>query len=238
MQKWKRVKSSCVVAFHEAFTTKAFEDDCTPSPPLKQKLNSIAIVFVYDYHADSKSLFQIHFSNDSPYNKPHTRFPHHHQQSLHPPIPEKLLWAYIIQIATGLKTIHDQGLACRVLDLSTLLVTSDRRVRLNCCGIMDVIAPMSEARIPGEKLMDLTNFGRYVLCLAANTLEALHDPGRWLEMVKRRGGGGNLGGALSYLVNLEQNSTRNINEFLANVSDVLVTYVDASLQYPPPPLTS
>jgi hypothetical protein len=87
-------------------------------------------------------------------------------------------------------------------------------------------------------LMDLTNFGRYVLCLAANTLEALHDPGRWLEVVKRRGGGGNLGGALSYLVNLEQNSTRNINEFLANISDVLVTYVDASLQYPPPPSTS
>jgi PAB-dependent poly(A)-specific ribonuclease subunit 3 len=29
VQKWKRVKSSCVVSFHEAFTTKAFEDDCT-----------------------------------------------------------------------------------------------------------------------------------------------------------------------------------------------------------------
>ena len=29
VQKWKRIKSSCVVSFHEAFTTKAFEDDCT-----------------------------------------------------------------------------------------------------------------------------------------------------------------------------------------------------------------
>lgn len=95
-----------------------------------------------------------------------------------------------------------------------------------------MIAPMSEARIPGEKLMDLTNFGRYVLCLAGNTLEALQDPGRWLEVVKRRGGA--LGGALGYLVNLEGNTTRNINEFLANVSDVLVTYVDASLQYATP----
>ena len=36
VQKWKRVKSSCVVAFHEAFTTKAFEDDCTP-PLLKHR---------------------------------------------------------------------------------------------------------------------------------------------------------------------------------------------------------
>lgn len=29
VQKWKRVKSACVVSFQEAFTTKAFEDDCT-----------------------------------------------------------------------------------------------------------------------------------------------------------------------------------------------------------------
>jgi hypothetical protein len=28
VQKWKRVKSTTVVSFQEAFTTKAFEDDC------------------------------------------------------------------------------------------------------------------------------------------------------------------------------------------------------------------
>lgn len=32
VQKWKRVKSSTVVSFQEAFTTKAFEDDCIPPP--------------------------------------------------------------------------------------------------------------------------------------------------------------------------------------------------------------
>ena len=33
------------------------------------------------------------------------------------------------------------------------------------------------------------------------------------------------------MINLEQNTTRNINEFLTHISDALVTYVDASLQY-------
>jgi PAB-dependent poly(A)-specific ribonuclease subunit 3 len=146
-------------------------------------------------------------------------------------IPEKVIWGYIVQIATGLKTIHDQNLACRVIDLSTLIVTSDRRVRLNCCGIMDVIAPMGEARLPEEKLFDLVNFGRYLLCVAANSQEALHDPRRWLEMVRRRSE--NLAGALSYLVNLEQSTTRNITEFLENISEVMVTYIDSSLQYSP-----
>src|ERR1700737_1199549 len=203
-----------------------------PSQP--QSVN-VAIVFVYDYHADSKSLAQMYFSND-PFGKQH-RSSHHYHHHNPTVIPEKLIWGYIIQIATGLKAIHSLGLACRVIDLSTLLVTSDRRVRLNCCGIMDVIAPMSETRIPGEQLGDLANFGRYLLCVAANSQEAQHDPARWLDVVKRRHPG-NLAGALSYLVNLEHNTTRTINEFLANISDVLVTYVDASLQYAPAPWRS
>ncbi len=90
---------------------------------------------------------------------------------------------------------------------------------------------MPETRIPGEKLLDLVNFGRCMLCIAANSQEAFHDPARWIEVVKRRSG--NLAVALSYLINLEQNTTRNINEFLANISEIMVTYVDASLQYLP-----
>src|SRR6202035_3072112 len=132
---------------------------------------------------------------------------------------------YIVQIATGLKAIHSLGLACRVIDLSTLLVTSDRRVRLNCCGIMDVIAPMGEQRIPGEQLGDLANFGRYMLCVAANSQEASRDPARWIGTVDRRypkndrneAGGVTLSAALSYLINLEQNQSHNIGEFLANI---------------------
>lgn len=94
---------------------------------------------------------------------------------------------------------------------------------------MDVIAPLGESRIPDEKLFDLVNFGRYMLCIATNSQEALHDPARWIEIARRRSE--NLGGAISYLINLEQNATRNINEFLANISYVMVTYIDASLQY-------
>lgn len=197
----------------------------------------LAIVFVYDYHSDSKSLAQLHFSNETPFGKQH-RSSHHYHHHNSAVIPEKVIWGYIVQIATGLKAIHSLGLACRVIDLSTLLVTSDRRVRLNCCGIMDVIAPMSEQRIPGEQLGDLGNFGRYILCIAANSQEALRDPARWIGTVDRRypkndkgdPHGATLAGALSYLVNLEQDPNRNIGEFLANISDVLVTYVDASLQ--------
>jgi hypothetical protein len=104
---------------------------------------------------------------------------------------------------------------------------------------MDVIAPMGEQRIPGEQLGDLANFGRYMLCVAANSQEALRDPARWIGTVDRRypkndrneAGGVTLTAALSYLINLDQDPTRNIGEFLANISDVLVTYVDASLQY-------
>jgi PAB-dependent poly(A)-specific ribonuclease subunit 3 len=188
----------------------------------------LAIVFVYDYHPDSKTLAQLHFSHESPFGRQHRSSHHHNNNSS--PIPEKVLWGYIIQTAIGIKAIHTLGLACRVIDLSTLIITSDRRLRINCCGIMDVIAPMGDQRIPEEQLRDLNNFGMYMLCLAGNTQEALRDPARWIETVKRKYPG-KLGSALTYLINFEQNHGHNIGDFLASISDIMVNYADAALQY-------
>lgn len=184
---------------------------------------------MYDYHPDSKTLCQVHFSHESPYGKQHRSTHHHHNNS---GIPEKVLWGYIIQGATGLKAVHSSGLACRIIDLTTLILTSDRRLRINCCGIMDVIAPLGDQRNPDEQLQDLRNFGLYMLCLAASTQDALRDPVRYIDVVKRRYQG-NMAGALSYLINFEQNPSHNINELLSNISDVIVNYVDAALQYIP-----
>ena len=43
------------------------------------------------------------------------------------------------QVVSGLRCIHAAGLACRVLAPSKILVTSKNRIRLNCCGMFDVI---------------------------------------------------------------------------------------------------
>ena len=56
-------------------------------------------------------------------------------------LPENLLWAYIIQLSSVIRTIHTAGLAVRSLDPTKILVTSRNRpnIRLNGCGILDIV---------------------------------------------------------------------------------------------------
>ncbi|KAL0156700.1 hypothetical protein M9458_047946, partial [Cirrhinus mrigala] len=55
------------------------------------------------------------------------------QHELPPPrqhaglLPESLIWAYIVQLSSALRTIHTAGLACRVMDPSKILITGKTR---------------------------------------------------------------------------------------------------------------
>lgn len=44
-------------------------------------------------------------------------------------LPESLIWAYIVQLSSALRTIHTAGLACRVMDPSKILITGKTRYR-------------------------------------------------------------------------------------------------------------
>ncbi|KAJ3073555.1 PAB-dependent poly(A)-specific ribonuclease subunit 3 [Rhizoclosmatium hyalinum] len=124
---WRRIKHAGVVSVREAFTTKAFGDNCE-IPDLSSfgiLLIDLALVFVYDYFPLSTTLSAMYFVPL--------------RAGAKPGVPEKSLWSYIIQISSAIKTLHSSGLAARILEPSKLLVTGKNRVRLNCCGIFDMI---------------------------------------------------------------------------------------------------
>ncbi|KAH7969436.1 hypothetical protein HPB52_018017 [Rhipicephalus sanguineus] len=50
-------------------------------------------------------------------------------------LPESLIWAFVVQLSSVLRTIHAAGLACRSFEPSKILVMGKSRLRLNCCGI-------------------------------------------------------------------------------------------------------
>ena len=54
-------------------------------------------------------------------------------------LPESLLWSYIIELCSALRSVHSAGLAVRALDPSKVLVTSRGRLRLCGGGIFDVL---------------------------------------------------------------------------------------------------
>jgi PAB-dependent poly(A)-specific ribonuclease subunit 3 len=157
---WKRLGNSAIVEIHDVFTTRKFGDS--------------SLLFVTDYHAASTTLSEHHFpATKTGRHGTSERFNSHRQ------VPEAALWAYIVQMALALKTIHGRGLAARVIHPSKLLLTSKNRIRLNACGILDVVTfpqdqPQLEAKVDEKE--DFVQLGRTILCVATGNLSNYDVP--------------------------------------------------------------
>ncbi|KAI9759692.1 MAG: PAB-dependent poly(A)-specific ribonuclease subunit 3 [Chaenotheca gracillima] len=162
VQAWKRIDNGNIVTIHDAFTTGAFGDR--------------SLVFVTDYFPLSKTLFEHHFGAQA-------RFPGRTTGGL---IPEQVLWSYIVQIASALKTIHSSGLAARLIDPTKVLISSKNRIRLNACGILDVVQyDSTTASLAELQQDDLLQFGRLILLLGSNNVNALQNMAKAMEILAR-----------------------------------------------------
>ena len=104
---WKRTHHPNIVSLREAFTTKNFGDSCTwrgggeggkkKSENILKKLFFphifLALIFSYDYHPQSQTLFQRYFS----------------QASEAP--SEQELWSILLQLVSAIKYVHSNGKA-------------------------------------------------------------------------------------------------------------------------------
>lgn len=159
---WKRIRNANIVSIHEAFTTKAFGDS--------------SIVFVYDYHPLSITLYEKHFGQSLKKDSKS------HDKNI---IPECVLWCYLIQIISAIKSIHAEGLAVQVLDLTKILLTGKKRIRLNCCGIMDVIITGFQKNNEQLQNHDFTLLGQLMLTLACNSLTAVQNMKESFDYISR-----------------------------------------------------
>ncbi|CUS10682.1 unnamed protein product [Tuber aestivum] len=184
-----------------------------------------AIVFVYNYHPLSKTLAETHFGPNPRYPNP-TR----QHQPTGPIVPEQVLWSYIVQIASALKVIHSAGLAARVIEPSKILLTSKMRIRLNCCGIFDVIHPetiRSQESVRECQQEDLTQLGRLMLSIACNTPSAIQYPQKSMDYIGRH-----------YSIQLRDSiyylytgSTKNIDEYVKSIANQAFQNFDSALHY-------
>lgn len=180
------------------FSTRAFGDS--------------SLIFVTDYFPLSKTLLEQHFPVTNRYgNKISTA------------VPEPVLWSYIVQIASAIKTIHAANLAVMCMDPSKIIVTSENRVRLNACSIMDVVNADSEQRLPAAlQQEDFVRFGK--LILAVGTFNLLQDD---LDPFRKR-----YSAELTQVVEwlLAPASThKDIDEFMRGIAGHVMTSFDQSL---------
>ena len=175
VDKWTRVRHPGLVAVREAFTTRAFGDHCACcAPPVLLvvptdcRRTCTAIIFIYDFHPLSQTLYEAHLSphaalppnpwSASPRNN--SPAPFNSRQRLPVGIgaggvgggggiglPERVLWSYVVQLGSALKAVHASGLAVRGLEPNRVVVTGKNRVRIGGCAVLDVLA--FDGSVPG-----------------------------------------------------------------------------------------
>lgn len=194
-----------VVTVHDAFTNRSFQDS--------------SLIFVTDYHPLSKTLAELHLGTS-------TRYPNR-QSPVH--IPEQVLWSYVTQIASALKAIHGCGLAARVIEPSKILVTGKNRIRLNACGIMDVVQHEAQRTVDDLQHQDLVNFGQLIVTLGANSPNIMHNPTKAMEHFTRAYSP-QLKNSVFWLLNgMQKDQERNIDVFITGISSQLISTFDSAL---------
>ncbi|KXL45661.1 hypothetical protein M433DRAFT_511509 [Acidomyces richmondensis BFW] len=156
---WKRVNSASIVKVHDAFTGKMFGDS--------------SLVVVTDYHPLSQNLAEKHF--------PQGRT----NRSGNHVVPENDLWGYIVQLGNALKAIHEAGLAAKTVTASKILVTSKNRLRLNGCGVLDILQYEQRPQTTELQRMDLQDLGRLILSIAVRNPSVGQNTEKALQLAHR-----------------------------------------------------
>lgn len=126
-----------------------------------------------------------------------------------PTVPERVVWSYIVQIASALKCVHNSGLAMRTVDVNRVLVTGKNRVRLSGAGILDCLTwdggqaipahqvrfpPLEQVPLPGsadnrvshrKQQDDLLAFGKLIIALACGSTQAVHNLPKSVDHISR-----------------------------------------------------
>lgn len=147
VKEWRRIDNGGIVSVIDAFTTRAFGDS--------------SLIFVTDYHPLSKTLAETHFVNAGRYGSRASST-----------VQEQVLWGYIVQIASAIKTVHGSNLAVRCLEPSKVLLTDKNRVRLSACSVLDVVQFDAQRPLQDLQQEDLFLFGKLLLSIATNSLSS------------------------------------------------------------------
>jgi len=199
IENWRRIDHSNIVSLKEAFTTKAFGDH--------------SLIFVYDYYPLSVTLESKYLSSPNQGNE----------------MPESSLWSIIIQITSALKAIHSAGLAARILKPSKILVTDKNRIRLNCCGMFDLLKYDGGKNYLHYQQEDLLHFGQLIVSLACGSNVAIQNLSSSIDYISRHHSL-DLKSVILYLLS-KPNPMKNIDDILSMTGPRVLQELDNTNHY-------
>ncbi|TVY27530.1 PAN2-PAN3 deadenylation complex subunit PAN3 [Lachnellula hyalina] len=203
---WRRVNCGGVVSVVDAFTTRAFGDS--------------SLVFVTNYHPLSKTLVEHHFTSTN-------RFGNRISQA----VPEPVLWSYIVQISSAIKSVHAANLAVRCIDPSKVILTEKGRIRLNACSVLDVVQFDAQRPLAELQQEDFIHFGKLILSIATNNLSVMasHNLMGFVDQLSRTYTGELRDTIIWLLTPAQAPATKSVVELLIGISNHIVDAFDSSL---------
>eukprot|EP00511_Aplanochytrium_stocchinoi_P003632 CAMPEP_0204836482 /NCGR_PEP_ID=MMETSP1346-20131115/25263_1 /ASSEMBLY_ACC=CAM_ASM_000771 /TAXON_ID=215587 /ORGANISM="Aplanochytrium stocchinoi, Strain GSBS06" /LENGTH=542 /DNA_ID=CAMNT_0051971229 /DNA_START=75 /DNA_END=1703 /DNA_ORIENTATION=- len=136
-------------------------------------------------------------------------------------LPESSVWAMIIQLLTAIRAIHSQGIACRGLTPSRVIITGRQRVRIAGCGLSHILENDSSIPIAAQMHEDLTNVGRLVLVLATMSVHGYQSIQNSVDVVRNR-----FSQELAQFTTLFFQRSCNLQNLFAMASQKLVNHMD------------
>ena len=248
VEQWRKLSHANVVALRQVFTTKSFGDH--------------SMVFVYDLYPTAETLMAKHFGGP-PHVHGQGQGGGFHPHSMHDPfadgqprpysqqknqilrqqamlsqngfLPESLVWNYVIQLTSALRSIHAANLASRTLDPTKILVTGKSRLMLNCGGILDVLSfdsnpgMSASAAVAHYQQEDLVSLGKVVLALACNSFLAVQRENMQasLELVTSTYSG-DLRNLIVYLLT-NPGRVKSVNDLMPMIGARFYTQLDSAL---------
>lgn len=217
MDTWRRMRHPNIVGLKEAFTTKTFGDN--------------SLIMVYDYHPLSTTLYDEYLSPNPPEPSPASLLAANQPPKRRSSPPERILWSYVTQIANALKAIHSSGLAVRNLDASKILLTGKNRIRLNGCGVWDVLAFDNKTPVQAFQQEDLLSFGQLVISLTCDFFQPTLPLSLPLEHISRHYSS-DLSNLILYLISKPaQGQVKSIDEVVKMMGPRILNELDAVQRY-------
>jgi PAB-dependent poly(A)-specific ribonuclease subunit 3 len=175
----------------------------------------LALVFCFDFHPLSKTLYEAFFKNST--------------TAWRASISPQVLWSFVVQISGAIHHIHSNSIAARIIDSTKILITGKNRFRLNCCGVADLLQWNGSNNFLQMQQEDLLSFGHLILSLACGTPMAIHNLKKSVEFISQTYSQ-DLSKVISYLL-MKPSPNKRIDDILPMLAPVMLKELNFAHEY-------
>ena len=139
-------------------------------------------------------------------------------------LQEPLIWRIVVQLLSGIRLVHQRGMAMRNVSATHVILTSGTVARFTGTGILDVLEADSRKSVAEMQMEDILKMGYLVLALVARHVTTSKNADQALQVLTQ-----NFSQDLQRLVGALLSGNTNIGQISHLISDHVHDELDQSM---------